>query len=360
VPSVTPRPRYQSVRVCFTSPYSVARIGGVGRFIQSLADCFHRLGVECEAIYPYPSYSTQSWFGAVVPLRMTHFRNLELAYRTAAVLLRRHAGYTIIHAQQVHLQSLAAVFVAHLLQIPCIVTVHLRDPPTKGALKKFVQSLIERLVLRAATRVVAVSQPVADSLGPRNTLVVENGVDTKVFRPLEAERREIRRSLGVEDSPLFIFVGRWSRHKGLDLLLSAIGSTLLRSRSYHLAILGERTSDLIGPVRDLPAYLSAADILILPSRKEGMPLAFLEAMACGLPVLASNIDVHRILFERTGCGWLFPSEDAHELAKVLAQIIDQGLDPSWRTKSRAMAEKYFDIERTATRYLEIFRDAISP
>ena len=55
-----------------------------------------------------------------------------------------------------------------------------------------------------------------------------------------------------------------------------------------------------------------------------------------------------------------PSEDAHELAKVLAQIIDQGIDPSWRTKSRAMAEKYFDIERTATRYLEIFRDAISP
>src|SRR5438105_1248088 len=84
-----------------------------------------------------------------------------------------------------------------------------------------------------------------------------------------------------------------------------------------------RTSDLLaaqshvrilGPVSEsLPNILGAADVFVLPSLHEGMPLGLLEGMATGLPALVSDIEVNRMIVEGSGCGWTFRSGDALEL-----------------------------------------------
>lgn len=167
----------------------------------------------------------------------------------------------------------------------------------------------ERFATRWAHRLLCVSvQERADGVAAgvhADWAVVPNGVDVRHYAP--ADRRAARIALGLDlDAPLAVCVGRLCRQKGQDVLLAAWPEVLRRVPRARLALVGggpeqQRMAEtvresaepcrvrLVGDVPDPRPWLAAADLVVLPSRWEGMALAPLEAMAAARPVLLTDV-----------------------------------------------------------------------
>jgi glycosyltransferase involved in cell wall biosynthesis len=178
-------------------------------------------------------------------------------------------------------------------------------------------------------KLVAVSEPVRDELdayyGLSGATVVEHGVDDGLFAP--EDRAAARHALGMDrDRRTGLFVGRWDVTKGSDVVAAVIQA---RPDIEWLVVsgTGERAESIAGlpGVRlfhevdqgELPRLYSAADFLLFPSRYEGFGLVILEAMACGLPVIAAPVGVARAVFRDARLAQLaLPAPDAPAVEQV--------------------------------------------
>ncbi|MFE0461612.1 glycosyltransferase [Kitasatospora sp. NPDC058965] len=207
--------------------------------------------------------------------------------------------------------------------------------------------------------------------------VVPNGVDLRHYAP--AERRAARLSLGLDLSePLAVCVGRLCRQKGQDLLLAAWPTVLRRVPTARLALVGggpdqaalqDRVRTLPEPYRvrltgDVPdprPWLAAADLVVLPSRWEGMALAPLEAMAMARPVLLSDVPGAREqlpLADREFA--LVPVEDPAALAAALAGALADPMDCARRgTAARQWVTERHDIRGVVDRVAELYQKSTS-
>jgi glycosyltransferase involved in cell wall biosynthesis len=204
---------------------------------------------------------------------------------------------------------------------------------------------------------------------------IPNAVDLDTFRPATtAERRELRVRLGLpQDRVLCTFMGRLAPQKNPEALLEAWSVGI--SPDTHLALVGDgplRTRlqarieadgcgdrvTLVGPTGDSAAYLRASDLFVLPSRAEGMSNALLEAMACGIPVVATDVAGNREVVGEDGtAGRLVPAEDPAALAEAVATLV---ASPTLRREisaaGRARILDRFDIQRVAAQYLSLYEE----
>lgn len=227
---------------------------------------------------------------------------------------------------------------------------------------------IERILARRCDAIVAVSEQEAAEgranlgAGAGRITVIHNGVDRTRFSP---EGEVSPRG----EEPLIVCVGRLSRQKGQDIAIRAL-ARMAQSRA-RLRLVGDeyppgeraRLEELAaslgvagriewwGKVDDAAPELRAADVVIAPSRWEGMSLVFLEALACGAATVVSDVSGSQAV---AGAGVVVPSED-HE---ALAQAIDGLLaDPSERARlGRAGRERSaeFDLTLTLGRTLDLW------
>lgn len=368
------RPR---VRVAYVSSYSTTRITGIGRFIHDLAREIRQSGGTAFTICPgEPSEPSDSetW---CIRLSWPRLKDLELALKTALCLVRARRSYDLIHAHQAHLQSVASATVARILGRPVVVTFHLRAPTSAERVRHILRRATEFLALAVPTAAVAVSRAVAETLRRPSMPVIENGVDVTAFKPSPLLRAQVRKALGIEHEFVFLFAGRWARVKGLDVLLQAVRSPVLNGVPFRLVVVGEPAPDepafleqclarfgqdpriaVLGFVPRPEEYMNAADVFVLPSRNEGMPLVFLEALATGLPVLASDIPVHRRIAEEDGCAWTFRSEDSEDLSRKMRDIIKAGVPRSVRDRARNLALSTFDLSHMALKYRQLYVNAL--
>ncbi len=160
--------------------------------------------------------------------------------------------------------------------------------------------------------------------------IVRSGVDLKHFqRADEGDRRVARALLGLpRAAPLAVCVGRVTRQKGQDVLLAAWPAVRARCPGARLAVVGggdlleplrRQTPPgavLAGPVDDARPWYAAADLVVLPSRWEGLPLTMLEALAVGRPVVGSDIPgIADVL--PPGAGALVPAGDVGALGEAI-------------------------------------------
>ena len=204
-----------------------------------------------------------------------------------------------------------------------------------------------------------------------------SGVNTRRFRADEAARNNLRKTLGInEGDVLVLFLGRLNRDKGVLDLASAFANIGLRNRQLRLLFVGPDEGKMESNIRqmcegledrinfveytDAPeSYLAAADLLCLPSHREGFSTVVIEAAACGVPTIGSRIYgvVDTIVEGETGL--LFPPGDVPALGAAIADLATQQekrIKLGERALARARAE--FSSSRVLDAWLA-FYDSLS-
>ncbi|MFG2665513.1 glycosyltransferase [Streptomyces sp. NPDC048387] len=211
--------------------------------------------------------------------------------------------------------------------------------------------------------------------------VIRNGVDLTRFRPGHADRdrdrAEARACLRLPAAlqgagPLAVCVGRLCPQKGQDVLIRAWPEVSATVPGARLALVGDgpdaerlrRTAPpgvhFAGSVADIRPWLQAADLVVLPSRWEGMALAPLEAMACGRPVLVSDVSGAReSLPSGHGRLCLVPPDDPTALAKALGRLL---AEPRLLTELGEQAQQHarteFDVRRTTDAVTGLYHELL--
>lgn len=227
---------------------------------------------------------------------------------------------------------------------------------------------------------VCVSQGVADfsisetGLAPRKLSIIPNGVD---YEFLAAATPADLTSFGVPlGSPVFITVGRLEEQKGIDVLLIAASIVLHDHRDCHFLIVGDgcdrdalesqaarlgitNSVHFVGQRTDVPSLLKASSVFVLPSRWEGMSNALLEAMAAGLPVVATAVEGSTELVRSGETGFLVPAGRSEDLAIALrCTFSDAG---RWRTMADAaqtIVRHCYTTESAVSGYGDLYRQFI--
>lgn len=194
----------------------------------------------------------------------------------------------------------------------------------------------------------------------RRAVVVANGVDTSTFVP--GDRAAARAELGLDaEAPLVVCIGRLARQKGQDVLLSSWPAVRAAVPDSRLVLVGDGPdrAELEGQAASLdgvtlagagaPApWLAAADVVVLPSRWEGMPLVLLEAMSSGRSVVATDVAGAREALgaAESDSDWVVPVEDADALgAALVARLRDLDLRAQEERRHRERAVRDFDVTR---------------
>ncbi|MFI8090365.1 glycosyltransferase family 4 protein [Streptomyces sp. NPDC086080] len=205
--------------------------------------------------------------------------------------------------------------------------------------------------------------------------VVPNGIDPEHFRPAPADtvRAGLAPLAGLgARAPLAVCVGRLCRQKGQDVLLRAWDAVLRQVPDARLVLVGDGPDRdrlraaapasvlFAGAVADVSPWYQAADLVVLPSRWEGMALAPLEAMACGRPVVVTDVDGARESLPRSFAGpCLVPPEDPRALARAVGALL---LDPPLRTslgdRGRRHVLSLHDVRHTARAVADVYRDLL--
>jgi glycosyltransferase involved in cell wall biosynthesis len=192
-------------------------------------------------------------------------------------------------------------------------------------------------------------------------------------------RVETRRELGIaDDAVLVLSVGRLVYQKGHEYLIQAMQMSVRESPSIRAVICGE------GPLRDvlerkvtrlglegrvtltgnrldIGRYLSAADIFVLPSRWEGLPVALLEAMDAGLPVVATGVEGVEEVIQNADEGILVPPEDARALAASISALgKDAGRRARMGAAARARVRASYTTDIMCEKYLALMQNLIPP
>jgi glycosyltransferase involved in cell wall biosynthesis len=235
--------------------------------------------------------------------------------------------------------------------------------------------LLEWLAARVTTIFLTVSDDEARDARRlrihRAAVAVGNGRDPAVFHPDPTARARLRAELGVpEDHVVIVAVSRLVRHKGYPELAAAmrevpdaelwvVGERLLSDRGDDMlallrgAGLGSRLR-LLGFRTDVAAILAAADIFVLPSRFEGLPMSVIEAMLTGLPVVASDIRGPREQVVSKVTGLRVPPGDVAALASALHQLVgDKALRQAFGAAGRARATAFYDEAKILARTMKL-------
>lgn len=291
--------------------------------------------------------------------------------------LRRDFGCNVIDAHFAYPEGYAATLLGRWLRIPVCITLRgtevplARDPRRRRRMIK---------ALQRATRIFAVSDSLrrhAVSLGiaSEKILVVGNGVDTAKFH--RVDRRAARQRLGLAmDAPVLVSVGALVERKGFHRVLECLPALRQRFPGLRYLIVGgagpegdwsarlrslvidlglQDCAVFLGTLspEELKVPLSAADVFVLATRNEGWANVILEAMACGLPVVATDVGGNAEVVANANLGTLVPFGEPEPLSQAIADALGRDWDRdaivsyaescSWERRVRTLAEEFAAI-----------------
>lgn len=315
----------------------------------------------------------------ITPLVLPGKGSLHLGYLKALVRIIRRNRVQLIHT---HLLGSAVygALAGMLTRTPVLAVLHgptdLRHLGRLAGLKRW-------LLKHGCVAVVAVSTSTQEALkglgiGPESVTLILNGVDTERFSPGKAT--QLRSELGLSDTqPLIGAVGNIRAPKAYDVLLNAAALVLKRVPDCHFAIVGEGGSEATRPLLELSASLGISerchflgfregnpalyrnfDLFVSSSRSEGLSLAFLEAMATGLPIVATRSGGPQEVLKSGENGVLVPVDDPAALASALCDVLST---PAQRVflgaRARACVVSNFSQEVMIQRYEELYARLLS-
>jgi glycosyltransferase involved in cell wall biosynthesis len=300
-------------------------------------------------------------------------KNITLRFRDASV--------AIIHS---HFQvgSLAALILKRKLGVKAIRTAHLSPDKEWGndSIATICRLVFTKLIFPLGFDLeVGVSQAAVFALNRRffarllnrRALWIPNAISLSRFKPVR--HQHIRQELRIAPDELVVgSVGRLTEQKGYIYLIEAASKVISILPNAKFLIIGEgplrrclqeyadalgisNSFIFVGPREDLVPLYSAMDLFVLPSLWEGLPTVILESMACGVPVIATNIPGTRELVRQGHTGWLVEPKDSKALAEAIIYALQHpdARDTIARTAAESVVPLY-SMEHIANQYQAIY------
>jgi glycosyltransferase involved in cell wall biosynthesis len=347
-----------------------AIVGGMENYVVRLVERLprERFGVSVLAPFESPFTDQLRDFGADVFItKVTDEPSWQSIQLASSLIQSRAVDVIQSHLPNAHV---LAALAGRLTGRPVLATVHGRAMTT---LDMEVQKL-------AGTHLAVVCrhsyfQALGVGIDPRQVHFLPNGVDTDRFRPQRVRTGALRTRFGVApETPLVGFVGRLSIEKGPDLFLRMALAVRAQHPPAEFILVGEGTmlkqlqtfakrfgiADAVhfaGNQADMPAVFNELDVVVSSSLSEAMPLAVMEAMASGLPVVACKVGGIPDLVAHGVTGWLVDESDYETLATRVVDLLEDaelrlaagraareraaarmGLDQSVETTMRLLAQ----------------------
>jgi glycosyltransferase involved in cell wall biosynthesis len=268
-----------------------------------------------------------------------------------------------------------AAFAAREAGVPAVIrTEHLpdviADPEERRSHQRMLGAVDRLICVSAGARasMLAAGAPAA------KLALVRNGIIPRLPR---AGRMDVRRRLGIPpEAPLALTVARFTEQKGHAVLLDALPAILAAAPTVCFVWAGDgpMRPDLIRAIRerglaqavhvlgqrdDVPDLLAAADCFVLPSLFEGLPIALLEAMAAGLPVVATRVCGNDEVVIDGVAGRLVPPCNPAALAQAVVEALDPALGPGWGRAARAHRAAAFDARRMARETADVYERVLA-
>lgn len=294
----------------------------------------------------------------------------------------RKEKFDIIHSHNPP-AALSGVCLSKLYNKPHLITLH--GPWAGVRLNPIVRGigrLIEGSVVHLADLITCVSQSLKDEVlstyrvNREKVVYIPNVIDINLFKPLS--KNEARKKIGIKtDDKIILFTGRFVREKGLPYLLEAARDILNKYNNVSFLLLGggfdeeivrswvEKNPNIRKKILLLPymeyeklryVYFSS-DIFVLPSLAEGLSMSILEAMACGLPVIATRVGGNPELVGEEA-GILIKPKDAREIASSIKRLLDdEALAEKMGKEGRKKVKTvYGDVKKRIKAFIEIYKN----
>jgi len=393
------------------SSYPRFKGDGVAPFVKSISESLHKHGNHVEVLAPYDvcvkpdpeSKITVHRFRYIWPKNLHilgHARSLkaDVKLRTLVPFLlpffviasvvnlinvAKKMRAQVIHAHWVLPNGFSAALASKILKIPFIISLHGSD--IYMADKNFLFRAVARWVFSQSSYVTACSQELYDRAKKINPGIkiklLAWGADPNVFKPLD-NRDKIRAKYGwAPDEIIITTLGRFVYKKGFDQLISIIPDLKSIQTNFRVVIggsgpLGEilkeqvvqmNIKELVSfpgqiPWNEVPEFLAASDIFVLPSQRDkagnldGLPTVLLEAMACGLPCVASDVGGVSLVINHQENGFLIKSDSRKELTDSLIELINnQILRRKLSQQSRSSIVNQFNWDNVSEQFEKLFR-----
>ncbi len=283
------------------------------------------------------------------------FRSKDAAFMAWSVRklvknLVKKKGINIIDSHFSYPDGLAATTLANELSIPSTITMRGTEVPHANDQTKL--PMLQR-AWGQASHVLAVAQSLKDvalvhGVEPEKVTVVGNGIDTEKF--ISLSKQKAKKNLGIQpESPVLITVGGLVFRKGFHRVLDCLPKLKLQYPNIQYLIVGgpslegnieeylrsqtkrlglEENVIFCGPQKpsELHKYLSAADVFVLPTANEGWANVLLESLACGTPVVATDVGGNKEVINSTSLGHIVPFDEKGALFNAIANSIEKSWD----------------------------------
>ncbi len=247
-------------------------------------------------------------------------------------------------------------------------------------LKMRFYAILDKNLLRAFDIVVGVSDDVTKKLRCyvpiKKIKKIENGIDIQKYSRF-IEKNEAKKVLGLEGNKVIGFVGRLTKAKGIDYLLEAVYKLLKEGDDFYTLIVGSGQYKSIletearsmgiadkviftGNRKDTPLIYSALDVFVLPSLEEAFPMVILEAMAFGVPIVATQVGDIPLIIEDNGCGLLVKPKDVVALSRSIRALLHNEVETEKiiNIATEVVNNRYSSVIM-AQRYLDLYKQILS-
>ena len=358
------------------------RLGGAERVALDLALHLDRTRFDVSILTLYPAADSSFEHearAAGVPLRhLAKQPGLDLRLQGAVRRVLAELRPDVAHTHNVLLHNLLPGYAA--TGVP--VRVHTVQNVAEREIPRVLRPVHAAAFRWGGVVPVSVSERVHDSVarwyGAVSSPVIENALDTARFaRPIESRERWRTANDVPTDAFVLVHVGRFMAQKNHALLLEAfreltthapravlmlagVGELLEVTRARAAALGVGHAVRFLGARADVPDLLHAADAFVLSSDWEGLPVAVLEAMAAGLPVVATSVGGVPEVVEPGRTGWLVPPADAVALADAMAALVaDPAAARAVGQRARTLVRERYDVVGMAGRYGELYADLLA-
>jgi len=360
-------------RIVMISHGYFPRIGGAERQLMDLTPLLQKKGIETHIITRRLTGTVAFEIIKGVPVyRLPMLKDKtssSILFTLNALKLIRKLNPDLIHAHELISPATTALLAKWFFGYPLVITVHRSG--TQGEISRLKSKNFGKCRLKVICRdtdmFIIISNEIDQELAKENVPVqkrvfIPNGVDVKWFAtPKPGIKQKLRASLGLPlDSKIVVFAGRFSPEKRVTNLIRIWPDVRKNIPFALLLLIGNGPEELflrqmagdgiifIGGQSDVLPYLQISDLFVLASIAEGVSVAVLEAMACGLPVIATSVGGIPEIIQHQETGWLISPDDTDGLLSgILTLLSDEDSGERLGKKAREYVSRNCDINKSA-------------